>query len=78
LKVNIGGQINRVIDLFVDHPVPASSFYTRIFAPALSGTSPNDFTSEVYKITPSGQKRTVAGQDNRALFCGSLEEIRII
>src|SRR4026208_1723149 len=51
-------------------PSARIEFLHENFCAGTFGNFTNDFTSEVYKITPSGQKRTVAGQDNRALFCG--------
>jgi hypothetical protein len=60
LKVSVDGQIKRVIDLSVDHPVPASIGYHGNFYVGTFGNFTNDFAGEVYKITPSGQKRTVA------------------
>lgn len=60
LRVSIGGQIDRVIDLSVDHPVPASISYHGNFYIGSFGNFTNDFAGEVFKITPSGQKSTVA------------------
>jgi hypothetical protein len=60
IKVRTNGEIQRIIDLSVNHPVPASIGYHGNFYVGTFGNFTNDFTSEIYKITPSGQKRTVA------------------
>ena len=60
IKVTTDGQIKRIIDLSVNHPVPASIAYHGNFYVGTFGSEGTDFAADFYKITPSGKKQKIA------------------
>jgi hypothetical protein len=59
IKVTTDGQIKRIIDLSVNHPVPASIAYHGNFYVGTFGSEGTDFGADFYKITPSGKKQKI-------------------
>lgn len=58
LRVSTRGEISRVIDLSVDHPVPtAITFHDGNFYVSTFGSSTTNGAA-VYEITPKGKKPT--------------------
>jgi sugar lactone lactonase YvrE len=67
LKVTTGGQISRIVDFSVNHPVPSSITYHGNFYIGTFGSAGTNFAAAVYEVTPSGQKRTVISGLNPVL-----------